>query len=132
MAKGGKISKKGAKKGGKKGEVSKRSKLIKGNKTRRTFNSAIKRVAKKPISGKGVKVMNSFVQDMLDRIASAAANVARTAGKATLNAAAAQAAVRMVLPADLAKHSGSEASKAVAAFSKTIVKKSSGKKTTKK
>ena len=129
MAKAGK---KGAKKSEKKGEkkpVSQLSKKLKGNKTRRTFNSNIKAVAgKKKLSGKSVKVLNSFVFDLLDRIAATAAGVARVAGKQTLNAAAAQAAVRMVLPADLARHSASEASKAVAAYSKTVVKKPSTKK----
>ena len=136
MAKGGKKggntgAKKVAKKEAKK--LTKRGQKIKGNKTRKTFVNAIRKVNKgNGLSGKGAKVMNSFVFDMMDRIASAAAGVARAAGKQTINAAAAQAAVRMVLPADLAKHSAAEAGKALTAFSKTVVKAPSKPRASKK
>ena len=126
VKKGGKKAKKSVKKSAKK-VVTARGKLIRGNKTRKTFASAIKKVNKKGgkngLSSRAVAVLNSFAFDILDRIASAAAGVARAAGKQTLNANAAAAAVKMVLPADLAKHSGAEAGKALAAYIKATPKK---------
>ena len=85
---------------------------------RRSFNTYINRVAKKgskalALSSKSVKVLNSFCQDMFDKIATQAAALARANKKSTIRAAEIQTAVRLTLPADLAKHSISEASKAV-------------------
>ena len=129
------VAKKSGKKGGKKvkkaKKVTARGKTIHGNKTRRTFASAIKKVNKKSakngLSSRAVAVLNSFAFDMLDRLASAAAGVARAAGRQTINANAVAAAVKMVLPADLAKHSGAEAGKALAAYIKATPKKASKK-----
>ena len=84
------------------------------------FNSFISRVNKNAkkgltLSSKSVKILNSFVLDMFDKIATQAAAVARSNKKSTIRAAEIQTAVRLQLPADLAKHSISEASKAVTA-----------------
>ena len=103
-------SSKGSKgsKGGKRG----------GRKGKRSFATYINRVNKNSkkgltLSSKSVKILNSFAFDMFDKIATQAAAVARAARKSTLGAAEIQTAVRLTLPADLAKHSISEASKAV-------------------
>ena len=101
-----------AKKGGKKGGARK--------KNYSKFNSFINKVNKNAkkglkLSSKSAKILNSFVLDMFDKIATQAAAVARAAKKSTLRAAEIQTAVRLPLPADLAKHSISEASKAVTA-----------------
>ena len=84
------------------------------------FNTFINRVNKNAkkgltLSSKSVKILNSFVLDMFDKIATQAAAVARSNKKSTIRAAEIQTAVRLTLPADLAKHSISEASKAVTA-----------------
>ena len=84
------------------------------------FNTFINRVNKNAkkgltLSSKSVKILNSFVLDMFDKIATQAAAVARANKKSTIKAAEVQTAVRLQLPADLAKHSISEASKAVTA-----------------
>ena len=102
------VAKKGAKKGGNR------------KKNTSKFNTFINRVNKNAkkgltLSSKSVKILNSFVLDMFDKIATQAASVARSAKKSTLRAAEIQTAVRLTLPADLAKHSISEASKAVTA-----------------
>ena len=85
---------------------------------RKSFNTYINRVNKNAkkgltLSSKSVKILNSFVQDMFDKIATQAAAVARASKKSTIGASEIQTAVRLTLPADLAKHSISEASKAV-------------------
>merc|ERR1712080_656663 len=83
------------------------------NRTR--FNTFINRVNKNAkkgltLSSKSVKILNSFVHDMFDKIATQAAALARANKKSTIRAAEVQTAVRLQLPADLAKHSISEAS----------------------
>ena len=105
-------AKRGAKKGGKRSRKGKRS-----------FNTYISRVNKAAkrgltLSSKSVKILNSFVQDQLDRIATQAAALARANKRSTIRAAEIQTAVRLALPADLAKHAISEASKAVTTASK--------------
>ena len=106
--------------------------MAKGNRKANTsrFNTYINRVNKNAkkgltLSSKSVKILNSFVQDMFDKIATQAAALARANKKSTIRAAEVQTAVRLQLPADLAKHSISEASKAVTAF--TLVYKASSK-----
>ncbi|PBJ77478.1 histone H2B [Trypanosoma cruzi cruzi] len=56
-----------------------------------------------------MKIVNSFVNDLFERIASEAATVVRVNKKRTLGARELQTAVRLVLPADLAKHAMAEA-----------------------
>ena len=101
---------KGGKKGGKKGASTKI-----GRKSFNTFINRVNKNAKKglTLSSKSVKILNSFVLDMFDKIATQAAAVARQTKKSTIGASEIQTAVRLALPADLAKHSISEASKAV-------------------
>ena len=118
MAKGSVAKKSGAKKAG-----SKRGGKAKGNRTRRTFTSFINRINKNAkhtqgLSSKAAKVLNSFAQDMLEKIGDQAASLCRATRSSTMKAAQVQAAVRMTLPADLAKHCISEASKAVSAYAK--------------
>ena len=106
-------AKKAAKKGGKKQASSKG-----------TFNIYIKRVlkgGKNPqlgLSSTAVKIINSFVVDMFDKIATQAAALARLTKKATLGSREVQTAVRLLVPGELASHCMSEASKSVAAASK--------------
>ena len=105
MAKGKSSTKKVAgKKGGKKGKKSFKSYISKVNKNSKKGLT---------LSSKSVKILNSFVFDMFDRIATQAAAVVRANKGATINAAAIQTAVRLQLSGDLARHAVSEASKAV-------------------
>ena len=96
--------KKGAKKGSKKGKKSFKSYISKVNKNSKKGLT---------LSSKSVKILNSFVYDIFDRVATQAAAIVRANKGATINAAAVQTAVRLQLSGDLARHAVSEASKAV-------------------
>ena len=69
------------------------------------------------ISSKAMKVVNSFVNDIFERIATEAANLVRANKKRTLGSREIQTAVRLVLPAELAKHAMAEGTKAIAKVS---------------
>ena len=68
------------------------------------------------ISKRGMSVMNSFINDVFERIASEAGQLARYNKKATLSSREVQTAIRLVLPGELAKHAVSEGTKAVTKF----------------
>ena len=70
--------------------------------------------AKLTLSGRAMAIVNSFVKDMLDRIATQATQVARVNKKSTMGSREIQTAVRLVLPTELAKHANSEAAKSLA------------------
>ena len=78
---------------------------------RRTLQGVNKSLS---LSGRSMKIVNSFVQDIFERVAVEAAALARANKKATLGSREIQTAVRLVLPAELAKHALAEGVKAVA------------------
>lgn len=79
-------------------------------------NRSLKAInSKMSMSSRTMKIVNSFVNDQFERIATEAANLVRINRKRTLGARELQAAVRLVLPAELARHAMSEATKAVSA-----------------
>ena len=69
------------------------------------------------ISGKAMKIMNSFVTDLFEKIATEATKLCRINKTKTLSSREVQTAVRLLLPGELAKHAMSEGTKAVAKFS---------------
>ena len=69
------------------------------------------------LSGKTMKIVNSFVSDVFERIATEASALARANKKRTLGSREIQTAVRLVLPVELARHAMSEGTKAVAKVS---------------
>ncbi|KAG9313348.1 histone-fold-containing protein [Chiua virens] len=69
------------------------------------------------ISNKGMAVMNSFVNDLFERVASEASKLAAYGKKSTLSSREVQTAVRLILPGELAKHAISEGTKSVTKFS---------------
>ena len=69
------------------------------------------------ISKKGMSIMNSFINDIFERIAGEAGKLAKYNKKATLSSREIQTSVRLMLPGELAKHSVSEGTKAVTKFS---------------
>jgi histone H2B len=69
------------------------------------------------LSGKGMRVVNSFVQDIFERIAVEAASLTRFNKVRTMSSREIQTAVRLALPAELAKHAMAEGTKAVAKYS---------------
>merc|ERR1719401_781548 len=72
------------------------------------------------ISKRGMNIMNSFMNDVFDRVASEAVKLLRSNRKRTLSAREIQTAVRLMLPGELSKHAVSEGTKAVAKYSRGI------------
>lgn len=86
-----------------------------------TFSTYIYKVLKQVhpdtgISRRSMSIMNSFVNDMFERLASEAGRLARYNKKATLSSREVQTAVRLILPGELAKHAVSEGTKAVTKY----------------
>ncbi|XP_069502461.1 histone H2B 1.2-like [Ambystoma mexicanum] len=65
------------------------------------------------ISSKAMGIMNSFVNDFLERIAGEASRPALYNKRRTITSMEIQTAVRLLLPGELAKHAVSEGTKAV-------------------
>ncbi|KAK8803378.1 hypothetical protein WA158_001072 [Blastocystis sp. Blastoise] len=72
--------------------------------------------AERGISKRAMNVMNSFVDDIFERIIREAGNLTRINKKGTLGTREIQTAVHLVLPGELAKHAMSEGTKAVTKF----------------
>jgi histone H2B len=94
----------------------------KNKKRTETYSSYIYKVLKQVhpdtgISKKGMSIMNSFINDIFERIATEAGKLATYNKKATLSSREIQTAVRLMLPGELAKHAVSEGTKAVTKFS---------------
>ena len=71
------------------------------------------------ISTKAMSIMNSFVNDIFERIAQEASRLARYNKKNTISSREIQTAVRLLLPGELAKHAVSEGTKAVTKYNNT-------------
>ena len=104
------------KKGGKRG---KRKNAGKRRRTRReTYGGYIYRVLKQVhpdvgISTKAMSIMNSFVNDLFDKVASEASRLVKNK---TMSSREIQTSVRLLLPGELAKHAVSEGTKAVTKY----------------
>ena len=90
-------------------------------KPKRTYGRYIAKILKAAspkvkltLSASAMRILNSFAVDMIDRLAVESAALARANKKRTLSSREAQAATRLTLPAELAKHSMAEATKSVA------------------
>merc|ERR1712164_124034 len=68
------------------------------------------------ISSKAMSIMNSFINDIFEKIASEAARLARYNKKPTITSREIQTAVRLILPGELAKHAVSEGTKTVTKY----------------
>lgn len=68
------------------------------------------------ISSKAMSIMNSFVNDIFERIAGEASRLAHYNKKSTITSREVQTAVRLLLPGELAKHAVSEGTKAVTKY----------------
>jgi|TARA_B100001250_G_scaffold85864_1_gene70957 histone H2B len=106
-------SKKSAKKGAKGGKRRRRR--------RESFSIYIYKVLKQVhpdtgMSKKGMSIMNSFINDIFEKVSTEAGKLVRYNKKATLSSREVQTAVRLVLPGELAKHAVSEGTKAVTKF----------------
>ncbi|XP_054773265.1 late histone H2B.L4 [Lytechinus pictus] len=68
------------------------------------------------ISSRAMSIMNSFVNDVFERIAGEASRLAHYNKKSTISSREVQTAVRLLLPGELAKHAVSEGTKAVTKY----------------
>jgi len=68
------------------------------------------------ISTKAMNIMNSFVNDIFEKIAQEAGKLARYNKRHTITSREIQTAVRLLLPGELAKHAVSEGTKAVTKY----------------
>ena len=125
--KGGKQAPKVAKKGEKKAGVGKKGGKAPGEgkkrhkKRKESYAIYIYKVLKQVhpdtgISSKAMSIMNSFVNDIFERIATEASRLAHYNKKSTITSREIQTAVRLLLPGELAKHAVSEGTKAVTKY----------------
>nr|Q27750.3 RecName: Full=Histone H2B.2, sperm [Psammechinus miliaris] len=109
---------KGAKRAGKGG----RRNVVKRRRRRReSYGIYIYKVLKQVhpdtgISSRGMSVMNSFVNDVFERIAGEASRLTSANRRSTISSREIQTAVRLLLPGELAKHAVSEGTKAVTKY----------------
>merc|ERR1712150_7521 len=68
------------------------------------------------ISSKAMSIMNSFVNDIFERIAAEASRLAHYNKRSTISSREIQTAVRLLIPGELAKHAVSEGTKAVTKY----------------
>ena len=97
-----------SKKGGKRGRKPRRTWSVYVSRSLKAINKGL------TLSSKTMKIVNSFVNDIFERVATQAGTLARVNKRRTLGSREIQTAVRLVLPAELAKHAMSEATKAIA------------------
>ncbi|CAN9501089.1 unnamed protein product [Ophioblennius macclurei] len=112
-----KVSKKGSKKSAPKPKGAKKKRRAR----RQTYGLYVYKVLKQVhpdtgISSKAMSVMNSFVNDIFERIASEASRLAHYNKRRTISSREIQTAVRLLLPGELAKHAVSEGTKAVTKY----------------
>ena len=87
----------------------------------RSFNSYIFKVLKQVhpkcrISKKSMMIVNNFVSDTFDRVATEAGKLCKMSKRETLSSRDVQSAIRLVLPGELSRHAVSEATKAMTKF----------------
>ncbi len=68
------------------------------------------------VSSKAMSIMNSFVNDIFERIAAESSRLAQYNKRSTITSREIQTAVRLLLPGELAKHAVSEGTKAVTKY----------------
>ncbi|XP_055521053.1 histone H2B 8-like [Leucoraja erinacea] len=110
-----KVAKKAPTKKTSKGETKQR-------KTRKhTYSVYIHKVLKQvhpdtSISSSAMNIINSFIDDIFERIASEASRLIRYSKRLTISSREIQTSVRLLLPGELAKHAVSEGTKAVTKY----------------
>ena len=113
-----KVSGKAAKKSGKAAKaITKGDKKKKKGRRKESYAIYIYKVLKQVhpdtgISSKAMSIMNSFVNDIFERIAAEASRLAHYNKRTTITSREIQTAVRLLLPGELAKHAVSEGTKA--------------------
>ena len=116
-----KTSGKAAKKSGKAAKAVSKDGKKKRHKRKESYAIYIYKVLKQVhpdtgISSKAMSIMNSFVNDIFERIAAEASRLAHYNKRSTITSREIQTAVRLLLPGELAKHAVSEGTKAVTKY----------------
>ena len=114
-------AKKGEKKAGGKAKMATTDTKKRKKSRKETYSIYIYKVLKQVhpdtgISSKAMSIMNSFVNDIFERIAIEASRLAHYNKKSTITSREIQTAVRLLLPGELAKHAVSEGTKAVTKY----------------
>ena len=121
MAPQPKTPSKGAKKAVKPAKGAKGGEGKRRRKGKQTYSIYIYKVLKQVhpdtgVSSKAMSIMNSFVNDIFERIAAEASRLAHYNKRSTITSREIQTAVRLLLPGELAKHAVSEGTKAVTKY----------------
>jgi len=112
---------KGAKKAASKAKAARSGDKKRRHKRRESYAIYVYKVLKQVhpdtgISSKAMSIMNSFVNDIFERIASESSRLAHYNRRSTITSREIQTAVRLLLPGELAKHAVSEGTKAVTKY----------------
>ena len=115
-----KVSSKGAKKAGK-AKAARTGDKKRKRRRKESYGIYIYKVLKQVhpdtgVSSKAMSIMNSFVNDVFERIAAEASRLAHYNKRSTITSREIQTAVRLILPGELAKHAVSEGTKAVTKY----------------
>ncbi|KAH8688895.1 histone-fold-containing protein [Talaromyces proteolyticus] len=110
------------KEAGKKTATAPGEKKKRGKTRKETYSSYIYKVLKQVhpdtgISTRAMSILNSFVNDIFERVATEASKLASYNKKSTISSREIQTSVRLILPGELAKHAVSEGTKAVTKYS---------------
>ena len=116
-----KASTKGAKKAASKAKAARSTDKKKRRRRKESYGIYIYKVLKQVhpdtgISSKAMSIMNSFVNDIFERIAGESSRLAHYNKRSTITSREIQTAVRLLLPGELAKHAVSEGTKAVTKY----------------
>uniref|UniRef100_A0A914CT00 Histone H2B n=1 Tax=Acrobeloides nanus TaxID=290746 RepID=A0A914CT00_9BILA len=93
-----------------------------------SFSSYIYKVLKQVhpdigMSSKAMLIMNSFVNDVFERLAGEASRLTRYGKRSTISSREIQTAVRLILPGELSKHAVSEGTKSVTKYTSNVSQK---------
>ena len=116
-----KTASKGAKKAASKAKAARTGDKKRKRRRRESYSIYIYKVLKQVhpdtgVSSKAMSIMNSFVNDIFERIAGEASRLAHYNRRSTITSREIQTAVRLLLPGELAKHAVSEGTKAVTKY----------------
>lgn len=116
-----KAASKGAKKAASKAKAARGGDKKRRKRRRESYSIYIYKVLKQVhpdtgVSSKAMSIMNSFVNDIFERIAAEASRLAHYNRRSTITSREIQTAVRLLLPGELAKHAVSEGTKAVTKY----------------
>ena len=108
------VASKGSKKAATKAKAARATDKKRRRKRRESYSIYIYKVLRQVhpdtgVSSKAMSIMNSFVNDIFERIAAEASRLAHYNKRSTITSREIQTAVRLLLPGELAKHAVSEA-----------------------